>query len=209
MSEEEASSSGTSNNGALLGAQITEASFNFAEWVTTSKLTEPGRKKLVTNALVDFESLIYLTDEEVLDIRLALGDRIKFTRHLNVFKRKPASLTSGVSPAVEQVSTGGSPAVDSTLPLRDQPGVATGAVSQVVGQQTFSFQEVASFMAGGNVPQNLQVEANKIHSAVLTGQQPLLGTPACPQQGIPQFPVQQSVVSPLQSAIVGLQIPDS
>jgi hypothetical protein len=140
-----------------------------------------------------------------------LGDRIKFSRHLNVLKGNPAPSTSGVSPIVHDNTGGnpvGSPASVPVQPSPDQSGLVTGVIQPAAGSQTFSFQEVASFMAGGIVPQNLQIEANNIHSAGLPGQQPLSGTPSCMQQGTPQSQVQQSAVSPLQSAFAGLQLQD-
>jgi len=220
MSDSENAGTSTSDSGSMLVGAHSEDSFNFAEWITASKLTEPGRKKLVSNALVDFESLVYLTDEDVLDIRLALGDRIKFMRHLNVLKGKPAAPTNTSTGVTSQlVVTGGNLAGEVTQPPRvgEQLSGASGVVSQVAGQQSFSFSEVAAFMAGGIVPQNLQVEANKIHSSVLTGQQPLSGTPlsgtplpeppSCFQQGISVG--QQAIASPLQSALQGLQVSDS
>ena len=44
---------------------VVEEPFDFQVWLTASKLTEAGRKKLTLNAIVDYESLVYVTDRDI------------------------------------------------------------------------------------------------------------------------------------------------
>jgi hypothetical protein len=60
--------------------------FVFEEWIQASKITDAGRKKLALNAIVDYESVLFVTDRDIVNCKLAAGDRAKFERH--VYKLK-------------------------------------------------------------------------------------------------------------------------
>jgi hypothetical protein len=180
-----------------------ETEFNFAEWVTASKLTEPGRKKLQLNAIVDLDNLTLISDKDVGNIRLAAGDRAKFERALAVLRGPVgAQDLSGAGRGASRSR----PSTSGTVGQEFQQGTSQGTVQGVqqnplVGgtqgtqsvqgqqppflagqaEQSFSLSEVAAFLAGGGVPPDLQVAVNSVYSQTVAQQSHVTPQPSTSQ----------------------------
>ena len=178
-----------------------EGQFDFQAWIIGSKLTEAGRKKLTLNAIVDYESLVYVTGRDIANFKLAAGDHSKFERHLSLLKTGKAELTVEVThhangPRDQEPG-------QAALVTQSQANVTGG--TQPSGQQTYNFQEVAEFIAGANIPPTLQVEANRLHALTLPPSATLPFPPSLSDQPRAESQLQQPGAS-LQTALSGLQL---
>jgi hypothetical protein len=96
----------------------------YMEWL--EKITEDGRKKLEKATVVNVDSVRYLTLEEILEIRLGVGDRGVFRAYwqsLQVKDKEPEPKVSDSSDVSERHS-----------------------------ERLYTIEEVAKYCAGGGVP---------------------------------------------------------
>jgi hypothetical protein len=163
--------SGEDENGSGIGAKHTDSVdpppvfFNFDDWIHASKITDAGRKKLVLNAIVDFESIVFVTDRDIQNIKLAAGDRSKFERQLKTLREgNPEVCGIQVTPDLQRSRP--TEQVSQAVPVVEIPRNTAQVVGASLpeGKTSFSLEEVAAFIAGGNIPPNVQVEVNRSHA---------------------------------------------
>ena len=56
--------------------------FDFKLWLLDTHISESGLKKLLTNQVIDRESLEVLSKDDILQMKLAVADRAKFVEGL-------------------------------------------------------------------------------------------------------------------------------
>ena len=82
----------------------------FDDWIESiGGLTEGGRIQLEEATVVSLAWVWYLTDEDIFDIQLSVGDR-------SILKAGTASLRSLVVPEVKQIEVKQFPVAASTMP---------------------------------------------------------------------------------------------
>ena len=127
--------------------------FDATLWLAGTKITEAGLKKLKCNDIIDKESIISLSGEDVLALRLSIGDKVKFVSAI-------AKLTTAVQKGagagnpVEKASGSG---VDTQAPTGDSDAQLEGGSGPIVSEEKSSFDlsEVAAFLAGKPIPANV------------------------------------------------------
>jgi hypothetical protein len=159
--------------------------FDFYEWLDNVHLTEPGKRKLAASAVVDEESLLLLRDKDVVNLKLAAGDRVKFEKALFLLRSSRKAVIDTSEVIVEQNG-------HVQLPVTENPSPqATAQVGQVgvpvQSQASFTLEEVATFIAGGVVPPNVQFAVNNVHTGLLRTQPLSGGQPSLPSSLQPPF----------------------
>ena len=69
--------------------------FDVDEWIASKHISEAGEKKLALHEVIDEESLLILSEEDVYSIKLAAADRAKFVlglKHFRAAKNPPKKL---------------------------------------------------------------------------------------------------------------------
>jgi hypothetical protein len=182
-----------------------EQEFDINVWFKQAKISETGVKKLRQHEVQDIESLLLMTPSDIGSIKLAAADKAKFVHAVRVLLPKkpdledvqdfPQNLNSGETPAGKSV---GNPAV--TPPFckaatPSVPAVIEGSLPETLPSQ-FSLSDVAGFLAGRPIPENLQQQIVNLGHAEIVG--------ASANSNIP--PLNLSVPPPSLKGYVGVGV---
>ena len=164
------------------------------ELFDSARISEKGLAKLSTNEVTDRRSLLLLSTSDVNALKLAVADKARLTNLINSLKPKPTPPSVPESKAsVKTPDSQGPVAPSDTVTSKENLGVATPLcqLSSGPGQQ-FGIAEVAAFLAGRQVPPELNAALNAL---------PALSSRA---DGQPLNVLGQQVACPTQPDIPGL-----
>ena len=150
--------------------------FDVRLWLCELRISEPGLQKLAKNEVSDEKCLLQLTPSDIVDLKLGVGDKRRLVDGLDVL-RNPQGTPSTVSSVPPAADSSGSSTEqvdgDSSTPL---------IVNQVGPKTSFTVDEVANFLAGTQVPANVQASiSNQQNRQVQSTVNPML-RPPLPQQ---------------------------
>jgi hypothetical protein len=167
-----------------------ENEFNIKDWLVQTKISEPGLKKLRLHEVRDLESLLLLSTSDIGAIKLATADKAKFVHGLKaLFPKKIPELEDDTGFPVKKIAEkqsgdssgnlanqpGGQPlssTVGQPLPQPSSPVIpAVGVEGQLPEtlQSQFSLSDVAGFLAGRPIPENLQQQIVNLGHAEVIG----------------------------------------
>ena len=173
--------------------------FDIVEWFSNANISEAGLKKLANAEISDIAVLELMSVDEIHSIKLALADRVRLVHAIKALHAEDVKKPEGPSPSPESIQPAPG---SSTTP--DQLGSISVAVAkdategQASGDQVvqlsvetkkqFSLDEVAGYLAGSQLPADLNaaVREKQLPSQRSTApvalpgvsQQPLLGQPS-------------------------------
>ena len=158
-------------------------SFEVRLWLCELKISDPGIQKVLKNEISDKKCLLSLSSGDIEELKLAVGDRRRFVDGIEILQgtttEKPVSKPEG-----EQVSP-------NPVPVDDQS----------LGEEktTFSIEDVAKFLAGNPVPQNVKAAILNVQTSQPIANATDVNAAAALQQPPPvcnRFPVSAQVPSP-------------
>jgi len=133
--------------------------FDIKAWFVDSRISDAGLKKLLQHEVRDIQSLLLMSSSDVSSMKLAAADKAKFVCAVDALRPKKLPRLEGDSDSprenpgpvhVEQIQDGGE------------------SVNLPVQPSQFSLAEVAGFLAGRPIPENLsQTIVNLGHQETL------------------------------------------
>jgi hypothetical protein len=135
-----------------------EEVFDYENWLETTSLSAGGRTKLAKAEITDLKSLLLVLSADILALKLASGDRAKFSKSIGLLRAKEKA-----SEEIQPSSADSTPPVSSAgvLPVSDSSGASVtlpppSDFSNAGNTQKFGIAEVAAFLVGRTLPPNLQ-----------------------------------------------------
>ena len=149
-----------------------DADFDIKLWMIDLQISDVGQRKILSNDIKDDVLLKRLSTSDVSSIKLSVGDNRRFVDGLSSLKASDVIVqVDPPVPAVPVGAIGGNP-----------PNGQDSGTTEVL-KASFTIEEVAGFLAGSPIPQNIQ----NAQSSVASGH-PLLANRA-------QVPVQAPTLS--------------
>jgi hypothetical protein len=208
-----------------------EVEFSITKWYADSHISVAGLKKLQSHEVKDLESLLLMTDRDISSIKLAAADRAKFDKSVSLLrgaeKLPPPPPPEGdpheLSRRHSEQSLPASSSSQGQSQSGDGPPIPPIPPIPVIQASQFSLNEVAAFLAGKPLPENLRQTVVNL-SGVDPVQQPniQLPPPSLPNVQYPPPSItgytgastganaiqHPSLTSSLQQAFAGLSLQD-
>ena len=128
--------------------------FDAALWLAGTKITEAGLKKVANNDIIDWESLVNLGESDIAAIKLSVGDKGKLVAAIVGRKLSKVKVPSpGPKQPVEQPEQ---PGTSNGTSNGVQEQVGDAGINSESQKTSFDIAEVAAFLAGKPVPENLR-----------------------------------------------------
>jgi hypothetical protein len=129
-----------------------DTEFDIKAWYVNSRISASGLKKLLLHEVKDVQSLLLMSPSDVASMKLAAADKAKFVNAVDAIRPKKIPSLEGDSPGVEDKSK---PENQGGENLGNQGGdvVVNGNIPEQASQ--FSLADVAGFLAGRPIPENL------------------------------------------------------
>jgi hypothetical protein len=138
--------------------------FDFRLWCVETSLSEAGIKKLVSQEVTNKKALLLLGEVDI--VACKLGVKLKLGEGLRELRPKKDVTTESSKPSGTAANEG-----DNTDNVQDNGAVILpeASSSSQLPKTQFSLDEVASFLAGNPIPQELQASMNTARGAQLPG----------------------------------------
>ena len=197
------------------GEKDNDVEFDIKKWLSETRISDAGVKKLFLHEVRDFESLILMSHADIASIKLATADRAKFLHAVDglVSSRKPQ--LEGDKPT----GTDSSGIAVKNISETEKPDLNREPAAPVTLPSQFSLSDVAGFLAGKPIPENLQQTIVNLGHQEVISKNPNLNLPPVnvnvPPPSLSNYagtavgsnPVQHPALpASLQSAFAGLSL---